>query len=146
MYSVVVFSFPFKFNTIEIFPNAGKKLIAFVRAWQNVLNEEASKSGLMAFDMNSYIIAVLVIFYLQVKHELPTVPELPLVIANGIKIIPKNSFDELVKGFFEFYGNIFESKMHLISVNVGKWQQKSQGEPNQVSPVEKRFVFKTLIL
>lgn len=133
--------FHFHSNVKQLnFFQTGKRLIAYVRAWQNVLNEEASKSGLVAFNMNSYIITVLVIFYLQLNHELPTVTELPLVIANGTKFSPKNSFDEFVKEFFEFYGKTFESKMHLISVNVGKWQQKEQGEQNEFTTAQKRFV------
>lgn len=115
-------------------------MIAYVRALQNVLNEEASKSGLVSFTMNSYIIVVLVIFYLQVNHDLPTVTELPLVIASGIKFSPKNGFGEFVKEFFEFYGNTFEPKMHLISVNVGKWQQKEQREQKHFTSAQKRFV------
>lgn len=121
-------------------------MIAYIRVWQNVLNEEASKRGLVAFNMNSYIISVLVIFYLQLKHELPTVSELPLVIANGKTFSPNKIFGEFVKDFFDFYGNAFESKIHLISVNVGEWQQKEQGEQNQYTPAQKRFLLQIFIL
>lgn len=90
--------------------------------------------------MNSYIITVLVIFYLQLNHELPTAIELPSAIAKGIKFPPKNSFGQFVKEFFDFYGKTFESKSHLISVNVGRWQQKEQGEQKHFTPAQKRLV------
>lgn len=115
-------------------------MIGFIKAWQNVLNEAASKSGMVAFNMNSYIIAVLVIFYLQLNHELPTAIELTSVIAKGKKFSPKISFGQFVKEFFDFYGKTFESKTHLISVNVGRWQQKKQGEQKHFTVAQKRLV------
>lgn len=113
-------------------------MIAYVKAWQNVLNEEASKKELAAvFNMNSYIIAVLVIFYLQLNIDLPTVAELPLTFPKRSKFSPIKSFDELVKGFLNFYGKTFEPKMHLISVNVGKWQQKELGDQRNFTSPQK---------
>lgn len=109
-----------------------------------MLNGHVSNSGLVAFNMNSYIIAVLVIFYLQLNHKLPTVTELPKVIANGVKFSPKRCFGEFVKEFFEFYGKTFESESHLISVNIGKWQQKELGEQKHFISEQKRFVLQKL--
>lgn len=118
----------------------GKQLIGYLKAWQNVLNEAASKSGMVAFNMNSHIIAVLVIFYLQLKHGLPTVIELPSMIAQGLKFSPKNSLEQFIKEFFHFYGKTFE-KVHLVSINVGRWQQKQQGEQKHFTSAQKRFCF-----
>lgn len=91
-----------------------------------MLNEQALKHGLAAFNMNSYIIAVFVIFYLQLNHGLPTVTELDSTIATKIRFSSKNKLNEFVREFFEFYGKKFAPKSHLISINVGKWQQKTQ--------------------
>lgn len=104
----------------------GKRLIAYIKAWSFVLNEQALKHGLAAFNMNSYIIAVFVIFYLQLNHGLPTVTELDSTIATKIRFSSKNKLNEFVREFFEFYGKKFAPKSHLISINVGKWQQKTQ--------------------
>lgn len=84
--------------------------------------------------MNTYIISMLVIFYLQMNHGLPIVTELASTIAAKTKFVSENKLDEFVKEFYEFYGRKFEPKTHLISINVGKWQQK----------IQKRFVFLVL--
>lgn len=120
-------------------------MIGYVKAWQCVLNEAASKSGLVAFKMNSYIIAALVIFYLQLNHELPTAIDLPSVIAKGMKFSTKNSLRQFIEEFFIFYGKTFESKTHLISLNVGRWQQKEQGEQRHFTSAQKRYLFKVLV-
>lgn len=96
---------------------------------------------MMTFNINSYIVAVLVIFYLQLNHEVPTVAELPSAIANGSKFPPRKSFEEFVKEFFKFYGQTFEPKMHVISVHVGKWQQREQGEQKHLTAAQRRFHF-----
>lgn len=111
-----------------------------MKAWQAVLNDQASKNGLVAFDMNSYIISVLVIFYLQLNHGLPKVTELSSAIEKGTKYSPKNNFGQFVREFYEFYGKTFENNAHLISVYVGRWQQKKQGEQKHFSPEQKRFI------
>lgn len=120
-----------------IFFPTGKRLIAYVRAWQNVLNEKSVKSGSVAFKMNSYVIAVLVIFYLQLSCEVPTVTDLSLAIANESTFSPKKSFDEYVKEFFKLYGQKFELNVHLISVHVGKWQQKDHRNQKPFSSPQK---------
>lgn len=116
-------------------------MIAYIRAWQNALSEHVSNDVLMAFNMNSYIIAVLVIFYLQVNHDVPTVTELRSTVEKGIKFSAKQSFGTFLKEFFEFYGKTYETKMHLISVFIGKWQQKQLGEQKHFTAEQKRFVF-----
>lgn len=106
-----------------------------------MLNDVAANNGsVAAVNMNSYIIAVLVIFYLQLNHKLPTVTDLASTIAQGMKVSAKNSFGQLVKGFFSFYGKIFDAKSHLISANVGKWQQKRQGGQKHFTAAQKRFL------
>lgn len=101
-------------------------MIANIKAWSFVLNKQAMEHGLVAFDMNTYIIAMLVIFYLQLNHGLPTPTELDSTIATKTKFSSKNKLNEFVIEFFEFYGKKFAPKSHLISINVGKWQEKTQ--------------------
>lgn len=102
--------------------------------------EQAGQYGLPTFNMNTYTIVVLVIFYLQLKHGLPTVMDLPLLIANQTKLSSGNKLGELVKEFFEFFGKAFEPKSHLISINVGRWQHKVQEDQKHFTPAQKRFV------
>lgn len=91
--------------------------------------------------MNTYIISVLVIFYLQLKHGLPTITEVPMLIANKIKFSTENKLGHFVKEFYEFYGKTFEPKSHLISIKIGKWQQKVQENQKHFTSEQKRFVF-----
>lgn len=120
------------------FSSTGKSLIGYVRAWQNVLNDVAAKHGLVAFHFNTYIISVLVIFYLQLKHKLPKIKELS---SNKAQLPGGLKLGQLIEGFFSFYGKTFESGAHLISVNVGKWEQKNQSGQKQIhfNPEQKRF-------
>lgn len=113
----------------------GKRLIAYIKAWSFVLNEKAVKHGLLAFDLNTYIISILVIFYLQSNHGLPPATELDSKTATTTKFSSKNKLGEHVTEFFEFYGNEFALKSHLVSINVGKWQQKSQAKERFVARV-----------
>ena len=114
-------------------------MIGYVKAWQSVINEAASKIGLVAFNMNSYIIAVLVIFYLQLNHALPTVIDLPSATAKGTEFSPKNKLGQFVKEFFDFYGKIFEPNSHLISLYVGRWQQKTNSGQKNFTAGQKRL-------
>lgn len=120
--------------------STGKRLIACVAAWQNILNKEALKHGLVAFNMNFYTIAVLVIFYLQMNHKLPKVKDLPSVITNKPKFSIKSDLNQLKKGFFEFYGKSFNCNTHIISIHVGKWQQKIQDKQKHLTDEQKRSV------
>lgn len=104
------------------------------------MNERTSKGGSVTVNMNTYIIAVLVIFYLQLKHGLPTVTELQLMLENKTKFTSNNKLGDFVKEFFEFYGKTFEYKSHIISLNVGKWQQKVQEDQKHFTPEQKKFV------
>lgn len=97
------------------------------------------ENGLVAFNMNTYTIAMLVIFYLQLNHGLPIVTELNATIAAKTKFLSKNKLDEFVKEFYEFYGRKFEPKSHLISINAGKWQQKIPTGQGHFSSEQKRF-------
>lgn len=115
-------------------------MIAYIKAWQNELNKEASKHGLVVFNMNLYIITVLVIFYLQMNHNLPKVKDLSSVISNQLKFAIKSDLGQLIKGFFEFYGKSFNCNTHLISIHDGRWQQKVVKNQKSLTEEQKRYV------
>lgn len=128
-------------------PSTGKPLVAYVRAWQTVLNNVAAMYGLVAFHFNTYIISILVLFYMQVKHELPKVNDIPSMAFENVKILPKIDFSHIVQEFFYFYGKTFDSKTHLISVNIGKWQTKEVPSSQKHFTVDqKRLDFLTIFL
>lgn len=53
-----------------------------------------------------------------------------------------SNLDELICGFFHFYGHQYEFKNHLISLNIGKWQEKRlQKSQKALKPDQKRLVF-----
>lgn len=117
--------------------STGKQLIAYVKAWQNTLNKEAFKHGLEAFNMNLYTIAVLVIFYLQMNHKLPKAKDASVTIKKP-KYSINGDLNQLKKGFFEFYGKSFNCNTHIISIHVGKWQQKVQDNQKHLTAEQKR--------
>lgn len=105
----------------------GYHLIAYVRAWQNALNEAIAANGTrFVFRFNTYIISVLVIFYLQLNQNFPKLSDVPSSHIKSMDRVPKNVDKEYMKrsvnGFFEFYGKKYELKNQLISVNIGRWQ------------------------
>lgn len=114
-------------------------MIAYIRAWQNVLNEVAKQNDLIAFEFNTYIISVLVIFYLQMNHGWPTISG--LVTTRGASG-SEEDLGKYLNGFFQFYGKKYEIPIHLISVNIGRWQEKRlQPKQNQFSSEQKRYVY-----
>lgn len=79
------------------------------------------------------------IFYLQMNHNLPKVKDLPSVITNKPKFSIKSDLNQLVIGFFEFYGKSFNCNTHIISIHVGKWQQKFQEKQKHLTAEQKRL-------
>lgn len=114
---------------------SGRFLITYVRAWQNILIE----SRMAKFEFNTYMISVLVIFFLQVTYNLPKVNEISLNVSNAdisnFKIIPHE--------FFEFYGNYYQLQNHVISASIGQWEviqtQSESGRSNHI--FDERSVF-----
>lgn len=126
----------------------GKDLIGYVKALLNVYNDNATQNGLPVLKFNGYIISVLVIFYLQLKHNFPTINALESKLSDKTSFVANESLNcEIIKGFFKFYGNTYQVSTHLISLNVGKWQEKrlQQGQKN-FSPEQKRSVFFAFVL
>lgn len=133
-----------------LFIFTGYHLIAYVRAWQNSLNEIAAQNGMHAFHFNTYIISILVIFFLQLNHEFPKLTDLPSSEVKSIDFIPnvdKGKFQTLARQFFKFYGEYYEIKCKVISVDVGRWQNRElDGNQTNFTPAQKRHVIGLLLL
>lgn len=99
-------------------------MIAYVRCWQDELNEAAAEKGMRAFQFNTYIISVLVIFFLQVNKKIPKLEDLPASQSkciNTITNVDRVALKRAIGEFFEFYGKQYQSG-HLISLHIGRWQ------------------------
>lgn len=127
----------------------GRQLIAYVRAWQNVVNDLATQHGDAAFHFNTYIISVLVIFFMQVQYDLPTAGDVSILVASGKANLSRQSileeqkdFNRILYEFFHFYGIRYEINNHLISVRIGRWQeQKLTQQQKYFTPEQKRLAF-----
>lgn len=67
------------------------------------------------------------IFFLQLKHTFPKLTDLPSHEVKSIDFIPKiekENMKRLSRQFFEFYGNYYEINCKVISVDVGRWQNR----------------------
>lgn len=112
----------------------GKELVAFVKAWNNIVNKIAAENGLVAFQFNTYTISVFVLFFLQMNYNFPTVK----MLSENIQLPSCGDICQLAKEFFELYRKIEISK-HLISLNVGKWQERELQPTQRIfSPEQKR--------
>lgn len=114
-------------------------MIAYIKAWQIVLMEEAIKHGIEAFHFNTYIISILVIFYLQMNYKLPIINHINSLTFNQISYAMNQDLSKYVRGFFQFYGKTFEQKTHIISVHIGKWQQINSTEQKKFTPEQERL-------
>lgn len=118
--------------------------MAYIKSWQKVLNEVAAQNGLVAFQFNSYIISVFVIFFLKMNKNFPKMKDLPASRSKCIErigAVKNESIKQAISQFFEFYGTRYEINNHLISVNIGRWQeQRLQAQQTKLTPEQKRFV------
>lgn len=114
---------------------SGNFLITFVRIWQNTLNQ----TGIAHFQFNTYIVSVLVIFFLQMEFgeaSFPTVDKLLTTTAQINTNIP--NFKPVLRQFFHFYGNQYQIWNHVISINIGQWHEM-RAEPKIFSLAQKRY-------
>lgn len=126
----------------------GHQLIAYVRAWQNVVNDLAMQHGNTAFQFNTYIISVLVIFFLQVNYGIPVVCDASILVGSFNTVQASQSivdetkdFDRMLNEFFHFYGTRYEINNHLISARIGRWQEiRLAGQQKHFSAEQKRYV------
>lgn len=105
----------------------GVALISFVSAWQTVLN----RTGTPLFEFNTYIISVLVIFFLQKKYKLPTADKIESLTSNSSLSI--TNFETLKRQFFDFYGNEYQMQNHIISAYINRWQTR------RIDSTQKKF-------
>lgn len=117
----------------------GRELIAYIKAWQKILNEVAARNGIKAFQFNTYIISVLVLFCLQVSYDLPTITTLPSALSKNIRLSAKTVVNELAHEFFNFYYKYYEISAKVISLSMGRWQdRKAPKQQKQLTPELKR--------
>lgn len=121
----------------------GFHLIAYIRSWQNALNEAAAQEGLKAFQFNTYIISVLVIFFLQMNKIFPKLKDLPpskSKCIDHIEVVGNDKLRQLVNQFFEFYGKKYQMGIQLISINIGRWQERQlPAQQTILTPEQTRY-------
>lgn len=91
-------------------------LVGYIKAWQNTINEVAALNGLDTFEFSTYLISVLVLFFLQVTYNFPTIKKLSS--ANEIQLTIENDRNIVIHKFFEFYAN---ENIKSISMHEGRW-------------------------
>lgn len=119
-------------------------MIAYIRAWQIAIEEVAIQNDhRCAFRFNTYIISVLVIFYLQLNHNFPklaTVPPTRSQFSGDVPQVDGKKLKHAIRQFFEFYGKKYE-KCKLISLNIGRWQNRQLDKGQHIlSPERQKFV------
>lgn len=110
----------------------GRNLIECIVAWQNALNSILAPNGAIAFQFNTYLISVLVIFFMQVNYDVPIIQEIASVRSNkdamkkATESLKKEmaTFDKILADFFWFYGQRYQIWNHVISLNIGRWQER----------------------
>lgn len=91
------------------------------------------KSGCHQF--NTYIISILVIFFLQLKHHYPIVRQCLAVTSTD------SDYKPVLRQFFMFYLNNYSMSSQIISANIGQWQQLLTSQIQKSNPDKLRFVF-----
>lgn len=127
----------------------GRNLIECIVAWQNALNSTLAPNGANAFQFNTYMISVLVIFFMQVNYDIPVIKDITSVRSNqdAIKKVAASlkkdldNFDKMLSDFFWFYGQRYQIWNHVISLNIGRWQERRiQDQQKFFMPNQKRCV------
>lgn len=103
---------------------AGRFLIPYIKVWQDILNN----LNMANFNFNTYIISVLVIFFLQVTQQLALTKDIPSVQAKKMPTL--DHFKNIPRQFFDFYGNRYQMWNHVISAHIGQWQEREH-KPTQ---------------
>lgn len=125
-----------------------KKLAAFVKCWASELQ----------LGINSYLISLMIIFYLQREGLLPSVKQLqdacePAYIDGWrsnfaqipfaqLKVPMATDFKKYLIGFFRFYGYDFDYDKHIVSILTGTLIEKrifDHGKENELPDVFERF-------
>lgn len=113
----------------------GNDLIMFVRIWQDFFNQK----GIAHFRFNTYTISVLVIFFLQMEFK-ASFPPIETLLTTTAKINSNISdFKTVLRQFFHFYGNRYQIWNHVISINIGQWQERRLQAQKNFSLAKKRL-------
>lgn len=127
----------------------GRHLIECIVAWQKALNTILAPNGTIAFQFNTYMISVLVIFFMQVNYDVPIIQEMASIRSNkdalkkSVASLKKDldSLDKILADFFRFYGHRYQIWNHMISLNIGRWQERRiQDQQKLFMPNQKRSV------
>lgn len=117
-------------------------------AWQNALKTILSQTNANMFHFNSYIISILVIFFMQVNYDVPIAPDVHAMRSNSesltkVKKSVQKDFailDKILADFFWFYGQRYQIWNHVISLNIGRWQERRiQDQQKSFQPNQKRL-------
>ena len=113
------------------------------------MNTLAAERGCTAFQFNTYVIAVLVIFFLQMNYGLPAIGGI-LVASEDETTDTSNTkstadktkdLNKMLADFFHFYGGRYEINNHLICTWIGRWQeQRLTGQQKHFTVEQKRWV------
>lgn len=126
----------------------GRDLIEYIVAWKNALHTILAPYETAAFQFNTYMIAVLVIFFVQVNYDVPVIADIDTVRSNAdaMKKVADttkkdlDNFDKILAEFFWFYGQRYQIWNHVISLNIGRWQERRiQDQQKFFLPNQKRF-------
>lgn len=83
---------------------------------------------------NTYIVSILVIFFLQVKHRYPTAGQCLVVTSTESDYIP------ILYKFYSFYSKNYQPFQHIISTNIGQFQQLQARNIQRSNPDKLRCV------
>lgn len=86
---------------------------------------------------------------MQMNHDFPQIKDIAASKSKNIIVVPNvekeedlilcEDLKEAVIGFFKFYAKRYELNNHLISVNVGRWQEiRLQPHQSIFTPEQKR--------
>lgn len=83
------------------------------------------------------------------NYKFPKLNDLPTSESKLIDVVPKPSpeyLKQVVLGFFEFYAKRYEINNHLISVNIGRWQQIRVKSYSTQVPTEIKRLYNYIII
>lgn len=110
-------------------------------AWQNALKTILSPIGTSVFQFNTYMISVLVIFFMQVNYDVPMAQDVHAAMKKTNSSMQKDLLiiDKMLADFFWFYGQRYQIWNHVISLNIGRWQERRiQDQQKWFLPNQKR--------
>lgn len=122
-------------------------MIECILAWKNALNTILAQAGASVFQFNTYMICVLVIFFMQVNYDAPIAQDVHSIRSNSTAISNADAsfrkdltvFDKILADFFWFYGQRYQIWNHVISLSIGRWQERRiQDQQKFFLPNQKR--------